>query len=145
MIHAHPILAPMLALIAWTMIIMIWMMAERARAFGKAGIALGELPAGTRGPDFEPRLDPHAQWKAHNYNHLLEQPTVFYALCLALALMGSEAPVICVIAWVYIGLRIAHSLIQTTVNIVLYRGALFALSSLCLLALTVLTIWNALA
>ena len=55
MIHAHPLLAPMLALIAWTMIIMIWMTAERARAFGKAGIALGELPAGTRAHQPVPR------------------------------------------------------------------------------------------
>lgn len=82
MISNHPILVPVLALVAWTMIVMIWMMATRVGAFKEAGIGPKDLPPGTRGPDLESRLGPAARWKADNYNHLLEQPAIFYALCL---------------------------------------------------------------
>lgn len=143
MTSSHPILVPVLALLAWTMVIMIWMAASRLRAFKKAGIVPGSLPPGTRGSDLA--LDPNAQWKAHNYNHLLEQPTAFYALCLTIALIGPASPASCLIAWAYVALRIAHSLVQTTVNIVRFRAMLFGLSSLCLLALTLLTLWRAFA
>jgi hypothetical protein len=145
MISTHPILAPVLILIAWTMVMTLWMMAARARAFREAGIVVSELPAGTRGPDLETRLDPHAQWKAHNYNHLLEQPPVFYALCLTLALLGLDQGLPCWIAWSYVVLRILHSLVQATVNVVAWRAALFGLSSLSLVALTAVAISRALA
>lgn len=145
MIQSHSILVPVLALIAWTMIIMIWMMATRLKAFKKAGIAPGNIPNGTRGPDLESRLDPHAVWKAHNYNHLVEQPTLFYALCLTIAVAGLQTGASWGLAWAYVGLRVAHSLVQATVNIVRYRSMFFAFSSLCLLILTVLTIVRAFA
>jgi len=132
----HPILIPLLALVAWTMIVWTWMVSARWSAFKKAGIGLDDLSPGTRGPDLENRLDPRAQWKAHNYNHLFEQPTAFYALCISLALLGLEGRIFCPLAWAYVALRIGHSLVQATVNIVLYRALLFAISSLCLVALT---------
>jgi len=140
MISSHPILNPMLALIAWTLIVWTWMMTTRWSAFRKAGIGLGDLSPGTRGPDLEGRLDPKAQWKAHNYNHLFEQPTVFYALCVSLALLGLEGRIFCLLAWTYVALRISHSIVQATLNIVLYRAILFAISSLCLVALTALAV-----
>jgi len=144
MIRSHPILVPVLALIAWSMIVMIWMMITRFKAFKKAGIVPTNVARGTRGPDLEPRLDPHAVWKAHNYNHLMEQPTIFYALCLTIAVAGLQTGASLVLAWAYFGLRVGHSLVQATINIVLFRSILFALSSLSLLILTVLTLWRAL-
>ena len=82
------------------------------------------------------RPPPEVQWKAHNYNHLMEQPTVFYAVALALAVGGMGGGLNAQIAWAYVGLRIIHSLIQVTVNRVLWRFAVFALASLALLALS---------
>jgi hypothetical protein len=140
MIVTHPILIPVLTLIAWTMIIWTWMMATRWGAFKGARIDVRRLAPGTRGPDLDARLDRHAQWKAHNYNHLLEQPTAFYALCVSLALLGLEGRAFCLLAWSYVALRIAHSLVQATHNIVHHRAILFALSSFCLLALTIMTL-----
>ena len=77
-----------------------------------------------------------AQWKSHNYNHLLEQPTIFYAIVFALILMGFDAPINVWLAWGYVAFRILHSLVQCTVNMVRFRLPLFALASLCLVGLT---------
>jgi len=132
-----PLLGPVVALVAWTLVMMVWMAVARAREFRRLGIARSTIPAGARGVDLEGRADPRAQWKAHNYNHLMEQPTIFYAIVFALILMGFDSPVNVWLAWTYVGLRVLHSIFQATVNIVRYRLVLFALSSLCLLALTV--------
>ncbi|MEO5773294.1 MAG: MAPEG family protein [Sphingomicrobium sp.] len=131
-----PLLAPIVALVAWTLVVMIWMMAARGGQFRKLGITLGNIPDGARGTDFEDRADPKAQWKSHNYNHLMEQPTIFYAIVFALILMGFDHPINVWLAWGYVGLRIAHSLVQATVNKVRIRFTLWLLSSLCLLGLT---------
>ena len=83
------------------------------------------------------KADPRAQWKSHNYNHLMEQPTIFYAIALALAMMGMDQPINVWLAWGYVGFRIIHSLIQGTVNIVRFRLPIFLLATFCLLGLTV--------
>ena len=75
------------------------------------------------------------QWKAHNYNHLHEAPTVFYAVALLLALVGSGDGMNALIAWIYVGLRIIHSLVQATANVVMVRFVLYALSSVALMVL----------
>ncbi len=75
------------------------------------------------------------QWKAHNYNHLLDEPTIFYAVCIVLAIIGHGEGINVAVAWLYVGLRIVHSLVQATVNRVAVRFLLFAASSLCLMVL----------
>ena len=135
--HASPLLGPVVALVAWTLIVMVWMAVARAREFRRLGITPKSIPDGARGADLEGRADPRAQWKAHNYMHLLEQPTIFYAIVFALVLMGFDAPINVWLAWTYVVLRVVHSILQATVNIVRYRVVLFALSSFCLLGLTV--------
>ena len=132
-----PILAPVVALVAWSIVIMFWMGIARAKEFRRLGISRGDIPAGSRGVDLEGRADPRAQWKAHNYMHLMEQPTLFYAIALTLALMGMGTGINYWLAWGYVALRIVHSIIQGTVNIVKYRFIVFALASFCLLGLTV--------
>ena len=81
-------------------------------------------------------VEDHVQWKAHNYNHLMEQPTLFYAIALAIALMGMDAAVNLYLAWGYVAFRIAHSLVQAITNVVRTRFYLFLGASLCLAALT---------
>ena len=131
------ILKPLAVLAGWTMIMWIWMHATRIPAINKlpkpteAGADQGWTSAMLEG-----LLPREIQWKAHNYNHLHEAPTVFYAVALALAFIGQGNGLNATIAWVYVGLRIAHSIFQATVNKVMPRFALFALSSLCLIALT---------
>lgn len=140
----HSILVPAMALLNWTLVIWLMMVWTRASAFRKAKLRMADLPPGTRGPDLDGKLDPRAQWKAHNYTHLMEQPTLFYAACLSLAVLGQNALWLVVCAWLYLALRILHSLVQVSSNVVLYRGILFGLSSLCLVPLGIAALLAAL-
>ena len=130
------ILRPMVVLIAWTLVMLGWTLATRLPAMKAAGVDMGKL-VGTKASDADRSLPPQVQWKAHNYNHLMEQPTLFYAVCAVLALSGAGNGVIAWIAWGYAGLRIAHSLVQVTTNRVRARFLLFMLSSFMLVVLTV--------
>lgn len=130
-----PILQPVVALIIWTMVMWIWMYATRLPAMSKAeGLDAANMVGG-KGSDLDLVLPANVQWKAHNYNHLLEQPTLFYAVCIVLALVGAGDGLNVVLAWAYFGLRVVHSLVQVTINRVVLRFGIFALSSLCLMAL----------
>jgi hypothetical protein len=125
-----PLLAPVVVLVAWTLVMLVWLAVKRA-PFVKDR---SKVPPGSRGENMPP--GPH-NWPAHNYMHLLEQPTIFYAIVLVLALMRFDAPINVWLAWAYVILRIVHSFIQSTVNIVRWRFLVFALSTACLAALTI--------
>ena len=132
------ILGPVIALAAWTMVMWLWMYATRIPAINR-------LPQpGTPGADqgwtaamLEDMLPREIQWKAHNYNHLHEAPTVFYAVALVLAMLGAGDGLNATLAWSYVALRVIHSIWQATVNKVMPRFALFTLSTLVLIALIV--------
>jgi hypothetical protein len=132
-----PILAPVVALVAWSLMMLVWMAVARRRAFAQLGIGWGTIPRGSRGVNLEGRAPDEAQWPSHNYNHLMEQPTIFYAVALTLALMDFGSGINLYLAWGYVGLRVIHSIIQSTVNIVAYRFTVFALATACLAAMTV--------
>jgi hypothetical protein len=132
--HAQ-ILAPVVALVAWSILMLIWMFLVRMPALKRAGIDMSKARGGRPGI-LDGMIEDRAQWPAHNYIHLMEQPTLFYAICLTLALLGAGNGVNAWIAWGYVGLRIAHSLVQATVNRVAIRFPLFALSTFALFALT---------
>jgi len=129
------ILQPVVVLIGWTLVMLLWMLVTRLPAMSASGIDLAKL-RGTKPADADMGLPAKIQWKAHNYNHLHEQPVLFYAVCLVIAFTGTGDGVNVWIAWAYVALRIAHSLWQALVNKVSVRFALFLLASLCLVALT---------
>ncbi len=131
-----PLLAPVVALVAWTLVIMLWMAIARRRAFAQLGINWGNIPRGSRGANLDGKAPDEAQWPSHNYNHLMEQPTIFYAIALTLALMDFGGGINYYLAWGYVGFRVVHSIVQCTVNIVAIRFPLFLLASLCLIGLT---------
>ena len=128
------ILQPVVALAAWTMVMWVWMYLTRIPAMNKAGIDATNL-VGSNGASLREKLPETVSWKADNYNHLHEAPTVFYAVALVLAMIGQGDGLNATLAWAYVGLRVAHSLVQVTSNRVVMRFALFALSSLVLMAL----------
>lgn len=128
------ILQPVVILLAWTMVMWMWMYVTRIPAMQRAKIDVANLKGGT-GKDLDAVLPPEVQWKAHNYNHLLAEPTVFYAVCIVLAIIGHGEGMNLAVAWLYVALRVAHSLLQATVNRVAIRFLLFASSSLCLIVL----------
>lgn len=140
-----PLLGPIVALVGWSLVMLVWMAVSRRGAFKRLGVSLRTIPVGSRGEALDKSPEAKAQWKAHNYNHLMEQPTIFYALVLALVLMGFDHPINVMLAWGYVGLRIVHSIVQATINVVAIRLTLFALSTLCLTALTIhaaLYLWH---
>lgn len=131
------ILQPVVLLAVWTMFMWLWMYITRLPAMGKVqGLDVNNMVGGV-GTDLDKVLPGKIQWIAHNYNHLHEQPTVFYAVSLALAFMGAGDGLNAKIAWAYVILRIAHSLVQALWNRVAVRFAIFALASIALIMLTV--------
>lgn len=128
------ILTPAAMLVVWSLIVMFWMVISRFGAFKAANIDIKKVPPGGRGQDLEGRIPAVANWKAHNYAHLMEQPTLFYATVIILAMSGAAALDVR-LAWAYVLLRVVHSVWQATVNRVPVRMVLFMLSSLCLIVL----------
>jgi hypothetical protein len=130
----HTILLPVVALVAWTFVMWSWMYATRIPAIRAARMVLdGEAPRGQQ----MATLPAHVRWKADNYNHLHEQPQVFYAIAIVAYLIDRGDGVNLGLAWAYVGLRVVHSLWQALLNVILVRFTLFVASSLVLLALTI--------
>lgn len=127
-------LMPVLALVAWTFVMWAWMYATRIPAMRAAGI--DPQDAATTNALAE-RLPPQVRWKADNYNHLHEQPTIFYALMFFAALTGGGDAMALELAWAYVAVRVVHSLVQATVNRIVVRFVLFNVGSLVLIAFTV--------
>ncbi|CAN5360828.1 MAPEG family protein [soil metagenome] len=124
----HTMVAPVMALVAWSLLIWLWMYVRRLPAMNKAGLkpqdaafpgSLDVLPAGVR-------------QAADNYNHLMEQPTIFYAAALAIQVAGHADSWAWRLAWLYVALRVVHSLVQVSVNAVTVRFLVFALSTITL-------------
>lgn len=128
------ILKPVIVLGGWTMVMWLWMYITRLPAMSAAKIDSKTLVGGT-GQTLDAVLPAKTQWIAHNYNHLHEAPTVFYAVALVLAMIGQGDGFNATIAWAYVGLRVVHSLVQVTSNRVIVRFAIFVLSSLALIML----------
>jgi len=134
MFTPEPILLPVVCLVIWTIIQLIWMGSTRLPAIKAAKLG---PDVGQRTVELGTQLPKEVQWKADNYNHLLEQPTAFYACALALALAGAGDGLNLYLAWAYVGLRVVHSIVHSTSNKVMLRFGLFLLGTLTLLAMAV--------
>jgi len=129
------ILMPAAALVLWSLVMLFWMAGSRLPALSKLG-GLGNAKPGGRGQDLEGVIPDEINWKAHNYAHLMEQPTLFYAAVMILAILGAGSLDVA-LAWGYVGIRVVHSVWQATVNRVPVRFALFLLSTICLIGLAI--------
>ena len=133
-----PILAPVIALVLWTFVMGVWLYATRIPALKKHRIIYDpQRPS----EEFHAQLPAEVRWKADNHNNLLEQPTLFYAVALTLALLDAGSGLNAGLAWAYVVLRIVHSLVHALINKVLIRFALFAVASLILLLMTIRAAW----
>jgi hypothetical protein len=134
----NTILAPAAVLVLWSLIMLIWMAVTRFPAIAKSGMDMSTAPPGGRGQNLDGVLPDKVQWKSHNYAHLMEQPTIFYATVLILALVGQGGGLNTKLAWGYTVLRIAHSIWQATVNTIIpVRFGLFLASTICLIMLAI--------
>ena len=130
------ILAPAAVLVLWSIIMLVWLAATRLPALKTIGIDMTKAVGG-RGADIDPNMPPSIAWKSHNYAHLMEQPTIFYATVAILAIAGASGGINTTLAWAYVALRIVHSLWQAMINTVPIRFALFLLSTACLIGLAI--------
>ena len=126
-------IAPVMALVGWSLLIWLWMYVQRIPAMQKAGIK----PQDARFPGSLDKLPDGARQAADNYNHLMEQPTIFYAAALAIQVAGHADGMAVHFAWVYVGVRVLHSLLQISVNLVALRFLLFVVSTGVLAAMVV--------
>ena len=131
-----PILAPLLALVLWSFVMWAWLYATRIPAITRLDIVFDPMRPNS---DFNAQIPPKVRWKADNYNNLMEQPTLFYAVALTLAVIGAGDGLNLVLAWTYVVLRIVHSLVHALINIVIWRFAVFMLGSVALLVLAIRT------
>ena len=132
------LLVPVIALVLWTFVMCAWLYATRIPAMLKQKIIYDpSRPV----EEFQAQLPAQVRWKADNYNHLMEQPTLFYAVALTLAVLGADGAWNTALAWVYVGLRVVHSLVQATVNVVLVRFAIFIAATFVLLGLSLRAAW----
>src|SRR5205807_1226444 len=117
----RPILAPLIVLVLWSFVMWAWLYATRIPAIVKHKIVHDPHRPNE---EFHARLPARVRWKADNYNHLMEQPTLFYAVALTLALIGEGTGLNAGLAWLYVALRIAHSLVQAPVLAACYGAAI---------------------
>ncbi|MBI1200479.1 MAG: MAPEG family protein [Phenylobacterium sp.] len=131
---SSPILQPVVALVLWSFVMWAWLYATRIPAMRAAN---APLDPNLTAADLAKIVPPQVRWKADNYNHLMEQPTIFYATALALAVAGQGGGLNAGLAWAYVGLRVIHSLVQATTNAILVRFSIFMIASVVLLILAV--------
>jgi hypothetical protein len=129
-----PILAPVITLALWSFVMWAWLYATRIPAIVKLKLVYDPQRPNAA---FLDQIPARARWKADNYNNLMEQPTLFYAVALTLALIGAGDGTNLLLAWGYVGLRVLHSLAQALVNTIAVRFPLFMIASLVLLVLTI--------
>ena len=131
-----PIFAPAIVLVLWSLVMLGWLALSRLPAMSKAGLDVSKA-VGSRGANLEGVLPDQVNWKSHNYTHLMEQPTIFYATVVILGVTGAGVGFNLTLAWAYVLIRILHSIVQATWNRVAVRFPLFALSTAALLVLAI--------
>ena len=125
---------PVIALVLWSFVMWAWLYATRIPAVRKYNVTMDpHQPAAA----FHAQLPAEVRWKADNYNNLMEQPTLFYAVAITLAVIGEANAMNLALAWLYVGLRVVHSFVQATTNVILVRFSIFMIASVVLLALTI--------
>jgi hypothetical protein len=128
------LLAPIMTLVLWTLIMCAWLYATRIPEIMQGRVVYDpQRPNGA----FHAQIPARVRWKADNYNNLMEQPTLFYAVALTLALLGAANELNVALAWLYVGLRIVHSLVHALINVVAIRFAVFMAATLVLAVLAI--------
>jgi hypothetical protein len=127
--YDHGMITPVVALVIWSLIMLIWLYATRIPAMQAAKVRPGEATKS------QMEALPSAN-VANNYNHLMEQPTLFYAICFALHLLDQATDFNIGVAWLYVVIRVIHSLVQATVNVIIIRFSIFIIASIVLGILT---------
>lgn len=128
-------LSPVLGLIIWSLIV--WLILYWRRIPVLKGADLSNDSAKSPDGAWKEQMPLKVQAPAHNYNHLMEQPTIFYALMFFLFLAEKSSTAALYLAWAYVALRVVHSLIQINAGAIMPRFIVFSLSTFCLMGMVV--------
>lgn len=131
---ASAILQPVIVVAVLSIVMTFWMIATRIPEMNKRGI---DPQRAQNTSKLHELLPPEIMRISNNYNHLFEQPTVFYAVAISIAVLGHVDSINVGLAWGYAGLRVVHSLVQATVDIVMIRFGLFLVSSIVLAVIVI--------
>ncbi len=129
-------LMPVLVLIIWTLIMLLVMYKRRIPAMQAISKRTQDF---IDNPKLGEQMPASARWAADNFNHLHENPTIFYALMLTIFLMEKAGPLALYCAWGYVVIRVIHSIVQITSNNVMVRFSLFLLSAILLIIMALST------
>ena len=119
------LLTPILVLVLWTSAVFLVL------AFGRVKYTKNPQDA-AHSKDLKGTMPDWVERAADNYNHLFEQPVAFYALTLCIAVINDFDSFMVQLAWAFVVLRIMHSLVQLTFNLVLLRFFIFVMGWLVL-------------
>jgi hypothetical protein len=129
-----PLFASVIALVLWSFVMWAWLYATRIPAIRKYKVVMDPHQPPS---EFHAQLPAEVRWKADNYNNLMEQPTLFYAVAITLAVIGEANAANLTLAWLYVALRVVHSVVQATTNVIIVRFSVFMIASVVLLILTI--------
>lgn len=119
------LLTPIFVLVLWTSAVFLVL------AFGRVKYTKNPQDA-AHSKDLKGTMPDWVERAADNYNHLFEQPVAFYALTLCIAVINDFDSFMVQLAWAFVVLRIMHSLVQLTFNLVLLRFFIFVMGWLVL-------------
>lgn len=123
------ILNPLVAMMVLTFVVWVFMYARRLGYMVRHGIDPQEVDTPQK---MALRLPESVEASSNNLKNLFELPVLFYVVCLTLLHLGWVSPTDVTAAWLFVGLRAAHSVVHCTVNIVKVRFVFYLLSSLVL-------------
>jgi hypothetical protein len=129
-LHDVSILAPVFALAVWTFLVLTLIPVTRFRAGFKREIRTDDFKFGESAsvPDY-------VRLPNRNYMNLLELPQLFYVLCVMFYVTNTANSTVVNMAWLFVALRVIHSVVHLTYNNVMHRLVAFAASIFVLVAL----------
>ena len=117
---------PVLAMVLLTFIVWLRMYHVRISEVRRGDLKIEELTP------FNRQLPPRFITSGDNFRNLFEMPVLFYLAAVVSIVTRNVDPTLVALAWVFVGLRYAHSFIHITYNRILHRFAVYVLSSVVL-------------
>jgi hypothetical protein len=121
---------PMVVLVLWTFAVLAMVPRQRFKAAREKRVRVADFAYGE-----SENVPPEVRIPNRNFMNLLETPVLFYVACLTVYVIGKVDVWSVGLAWTYVVLRIAHSLVHLTYNHVIHRMRVYAASIFVLLAL----------
>ena len=132
--NASSILWPMLAQIGWTFMLYAWLTIARVGAVTRGEVEYSAFVLGREEPREVARI-------TRNLANQFELPVIFYAMVVLLLALGRVSAVDAIAAWVFVAVRVIHTLVQTLTDNVPLRGRVFIINFLAVVVLVGHVLW----